>query len=212
MLLVMRTTWEGPTGDPADRLVYSWGLDGPQPSGTILTLLARDVEDAFTQPGDLPASTVTTMRPNIQNPYVMLFHEIFDAGGGAALDVRDAINNPTTAGSGASGPTEVQVAITRLTSSARGPIATGRIYYGPFPAVANRIVPTLTQQNLVGHALSLHRRFVARGYVPQVIAKAGTLLVAGRPIIGYRVDQLWDTQRRRGQERPAPGTAITGLV
>jgi len=138
----------------------------------------------------------------------MLFHELFAAEGGPALAVLDVINGPATNGAGSPGPTEVQLVVSRMTASARGPIATGRSRSGPLGAQSTRVAATNLMQTVVQHAKALHDRFVNNGFTPAVVAKSGTVLAAGKPIIAYRVDQLYDTQRRRGQETAAANTSI----
>jgi hypothetical protein len=206
----IRTTFEGPTGDTADRLVYSWGINSGGMGQALLDAIAFEIEDSWTLAPVAPATSA--MKSHIQTPYRMLFHEAFAAQGGPAIAIRDAYNSALTQGAGISGPTEVQLVVSRMTASARGPIATGRIYYGPIPGQQTKVATTALMNNLLGHAKNLHNRLVGLGVVPVVLAKQGTILATGKPIIAYKIDQLYDTQRRRGQKTPAPNTSLTVTV
>lgn len=206
-LLVWRTTWESPTGDSADRVIWSWGLSGPEPDAQGMIDLRLAVEGSLgaTLPAPAPTGAVTQW---LQTGFTAIFHECFLATGGAAIGVIDA-DSPPPSGGGTSGPTETQLVISRLITTPRGYNPIGRMYFGPFGSVGSQRTPTVGMQNsLAQWALFLHGNFQFVGYEPQVIAKQGTALAAGKPIAAYRVDKLWDTQRRRGQSQADPGSTV----
>ncbi len=205
-LIIQRTTFEAPTADTADRLVYSWGLDGPALTPALADGLRDTVEASWVS--TLPAPSSGTIKTWIQIGYRMIFHEFFDASGGPAIAVRNAINVPDTVGTGTAGPTEVQLVVSRMTASARGPISTGRIYYGPLQGQIVARPPIASLNAITQHAKLLHNNFLFTGYTPVVIAKAGTILAAGKPILQYKADALFDTQRRRGYKTALANSAV----
>lgn len=212
MLLNMRTTFEAPTGDSADRVIWSWGINGPSPTETEMTALADAVEASLIAT-DLPgAPTGWKANDLLMTGYRPLYHEVFDAQGGPALAVRNATNDPDPVGGASAGPTEVQIVVSRLINTARGLAPVGRIYFGPVGSASGLHPSIQMRETVVGWARHLHDLFVTVGYTPEVIAKAGTVLAAGKPIAGYSVDDLWDTQRRRGIAQPTPGAKITLAV
>lgn len=198
MLLNLRTTFDAPTGDSADRCIYSWGINGPVPDAAGMQALADAVEAAHVDAALEGAPAGWMVKDLIQVGYRMAWHEVFDAQGGPALGVINATNNPDTVGTASAGPTEVQLCVSRLINTPRGLTPVGRIYIGPIGSAAGLHPTNPFKQTAVGWAKRLHENLAFVGYTPEVIAKAGTPLAAGKPIAGYRVDALWDTQRRRG--------------
>jgi hypothetical protein len=207
MLMNMRTTWEAPTADPADRCVWSWGLSGPVPDGVEQRALADQVElsvnEATGRPGD-----VTTLRSYIHSGYKIIFHEFFDAFGGPAIGVIEVGSPATVIGTGTAAPSEVQLVVSRQITAPRGQIPIGRLYVGPVGGVVGARPTAQRVESFTYWAKKLHDRFVVRGYTPVVIAKAGTVLAAGKPIVSYKTDALWDTQRRRGFELATAGSSF----
>lgn len=207
MLQVLRTTWEAPTLDPADRVIWSWGVNGPLIDGAALTSLGDAVEASVV---NVTPASGTPLKGFLCAGYRMAFHEAFDALGGPALAVVEATNVPDTVATGTALPPEVQLVVSRMINTARGLAPVGRIYVGPQGGSSPGIRPIASR--IATHAewaKALHDSSVFLGYAPEIIAKQGTILAAGKPIAAYRVDDLWDTQRRRGLAERNPASTVT---
>jgi hypothetical protein len=178
------------TGESRDTLVMTFhiAIEGVP---TAAAALAEFV-DAW--------STTATLNSLMQGDYELDTVQVYDvAAGGPPIDEVLAASTDRLSPSGASGPQEVQICVTRWVGDSLGrPTKLGRWYFGPVAHGAmNAARPSSTNRQIIlNFQEKLHNNLDLINYVPVVDSK-GDLHVP-RPIVQYSVDDAWDTQRRRG--------------
>jgi hypothetical protein len=181
---------------PRDRCVMSWGISAPA-APSIADLTALDTAWAVALNTSFSGAILRASLASGLTPYLW---EAYAAAGGDAIAAfpAAAVNR---AGQGATVlPPEVALVCSQLITTVRGSRPIGRTYYGPWSTLAllgtTGRVPAGITARVLGVAVAHHNAMVGRGFTPVVLNKAGT--VSRGNIIGYQVDDGWDTVRSRG--------------
>jgi hypothetical protein len=144
----------------------------------------------------------------------LVLAEAFNASGPATAVV--AVEPSVAVGAGLGCPAEVMIAVSRDTQTSRGRRPRGRTYVPMGAAAAQRPSTTLANRMRDWQA-AWHQQMQAEGFQPAVIIRVRNKivlpLVEFEPIVGYSVDDTWDTQRRRDlpSTNRFPGPAIPVL-
>lgn len=203
--MLLRMTWDQASGVSADRVNWTWGLAGPGADSGETAALASIVLQSILA----PQATTLTLASMLAGGMKSLFFESFPNAGGEATGMAATDAEPAITGS-ARGPSEIAVVVSRVVSTPRGPSPRGRLYVGPLSST--RIAserPSGDVRNTIGQwAAGLHEDFEAAGRVPVLVRDQGKVTANEDPILAYRVDDAWDTQRRRGVDPTVYGEFV----
>ena len=185
------------TNDPADDVVWQWHeLEDPDEGGAdpaqVLDIFAAHVLQNLADSG---------LDEKLAEDMALYDWRLYPLPVGDPVAERVEATNPVTVGSGVY-PHEVSIVCTFLATSGIRDKAIGRSYVGRLANVGVNDTgtgrPVTSLRNAVGNFfVGLHEDRVAAGGTPVRYSPAtGTSALIHR----YRVDNAWDTQRRRGVE------------
>lgn len=177
-------------------MVWSFGYSGDE-----FPDFAQAYWEAFEVAWDAQLPSVNTIKQRITSGYRPFLSEMFSwTAGGPALDVYTKPDaNPSSA---SQRPTEIQMAVSRMVQTPRGIAPRGRLFIGPWGG-SNQLPglrPTTGEMNdACDFMVALHNQTQVQMLgQPVVLGRTAANLTSGIPIVGYRTDDIWDTQRRRG--------------
>lgn len=191
----------------ADDILYTWGVDGPAADSAALGTLDQAFRTRY--PLIFPTGTFE----DIIVPMSLVMWEAFPADGGPATGAfTPAV--PFDVGTGVpDGPHDVQIVISRAVDTVRGVKPKGRQYWGPIRKLSGARPLAADQQNLLDWSAAWHGDLQTSALQPVVVSRFANKVkrpaAIGFPIVGYSVDNAYDTQRRRGLD---PTSRLTGSV
>lgn len=193
----VRVVLDQSTRLPADRVVWSWGVDGPAPIAST----AEDLYDAWYAAVGFFGSS-SNLGYYLPTGLAFRALEMYPAAGGEAVAVYEDDTN-LAHGSATPLPPQCAQVVSCQIDSLRGVRPKGRYFLGPLSTRGNssgRPSTNLTNAAL-GFATSWHNGLLANGYTPVVLGADGT--VSRGAIVGYVCSNSFDTMRSRGLERTA---------
>lgn len=189
-----------------DRISWGWGIDAANDG--VFTALPAILEGFELAMAD-PIANGSYLGFFLQDNLAFQAIEVFPGAGGEAVAVQGWTVPVSPGQDGASPlPAEVACCLSHRIVTPRGARPKGRTYLGPFTTAAQaggRPHPDLIA-SILNFAEIWHDALVAEGMQPVVLSANG--LVSRGNVIGYNVDNAWDTQRRRGWDATT-NTAIS---
>lgn len=195
--------WDDALVDGGDTIVWGYHVDALSSAGLLSTLVQEWESVAATL---LPSTTLLDLLPS---DLEVESYQLYDVvNGGPPVD--EVLPVAPVVGAGApSGPSEVQVVVSRWVADGLGrPFKKGRQYIGPLSGSVTdvRRPPVVVTQTALNATVAFHEALTATNITPVVDTK-GALHVP-EDIVQYSVDNAWDTQRRRGLE---PTSELVGV-
>lgn len=197
-----RVVWQMRTAVISDRAVWSWGFEAAaSPSAADL----RSTFEAIISASHGGAQSLLSRIPSTMKTRAI---EVYPAAGGAAVEALDFERAGTN--SNPRLPGQVCLVATSQISTIRGVRPKGRTYYGPLTQIdldGSTGAPTTTLiASVLQFSKAWHNALVGLGAQPVVLAGDG--LTSRGNIVGYAVDNSFDTQRSRKFERTTLSTIV----
>lgn len=180
------------TQDDLDVIYHSFQFDGPTFTSGDLQELVTNLKTTFDAQSPLATQTFR---------HTVTLAEAFPGDGGPAYEIA-TLGAGSIFGTGSSSPPQVQFVVSRDVDGVRGRRPTGRMYW-PVSQPVQR--PSVSFIQAMGDWMNaFHDSMVADGFTPVVISRflggVERPAAVGLPIVGYSMDNAFDTQRRRGHE------------